>query len=293
VAETPLDYRLLALFVAVVEETSFSKAAHRLGVGKSSVSRGVARLEQRLGAELIHRSTHSVSVSTAGAALYERAAQHLAALDRAVRDVPERAQIPSGLLRITAPQDFGLILLPELVAQFSRRYPAISFEIRISNARLDLVAEGLDLAIRTAGTMKDSSLTARRLGDAGSALYAAPSYLARRGKPARLGDPRHEWLAHPAALARWKTPHKNAVRFLCDDFLVMRELVRDGAGIGLLPRFVAAAYVRDGLIESVPLASLPATEASLVLLYPSSGQLPRKVAVFRDFLVQRLKTPLA
>src|SRR5882672_9474023 len=122
---TAIDYDLLAAFVAVAEETSFSKAARRLGITKGTVSRSIARLEDLLGAELVHRNTHKVALSTAGTALYERTAPHLAALDRAVGTMPERSERPSGELRITAPHDFAAILLPELVAQFLVRYPEV------------------------------------------------------------------------------------------------------------------------------------------------------------------------
>ena len=117
-ATTPLDFGLLAMFAAVAEETSFSKAARRLGITKGTVSRGIARLEDDVGAELIHRTTHKVSLSTAGTALYERTAPHLSALERAFGELPERAEQPSGELRMTAPHDFAAMVLPELISQF-------------------------------------------------------------------------------------------------------------------------------------------------------------------------------
>lgn len=288
--ETPLDYQLLATFAAVAEQNSFSKAARKLGIGKGTVSRAIARLEAMVGAELVHRTTHKVALSTAGTALYERTAPHLAALDKAFRGLPERGEDPSGELRLTAPHDFGVIVLPEIVAQFSRRYPLVSLDIRLTNARVDLVAERFDLAIRAGpATMKDSTLTVRRLGVARGEFYAAPTYLARRGRPRLLGEAQHDWILHPGILSLWKVP-RETVKFLCDDFLLVRDLVRDGAGVGLLPRFVANTYARDGLIESVALGTLPTDPGHFVLLYPSSGQVPRKVAAFRDFLLERVKS---
>jgi DNA-binding transcriptional LysR family regulator len=287
--ETPFDYQLLAIFIAVADQNSFSKAARKLGIAKGTVSRAVARLEDVVGAELLHRTTHTVALSTAGTALYERTAHHLAALDQAVIKLPESAEEPSGDLRLTAPNDFGAIVLPEILAQFSFRYPRVRFDVRLSNDRVDLVAGGFDLAIRAAATrMKDSGLTVRRLGATRGDFYAAPSYLARRGKPKLLGDPKHDWLMHPNLTSVWKVPAR-AIRFLCDDFFLVRKLVTHGAGVGLLPRFVADAYVRDGSLEMVPLGSGPPLGATFVLLYPSRGHLPRKVTAFRDFLVERLK----
>ena len=289
-AKTPVDYQLLAIFTAVAEETSFSKAAHKLGIGKGTVSRAVAQLEELVGAELLHRTTHTVALSTAGLALYERTAHHLAALEQAVRKLPERAEEPSGELRLTAPLDFGHIVLPEILVQFARRYPDIRFDVRLTNARVDIVSEGFDVALRASiGPLKDSSLTVRRLGSARSRFYAAPAYVARRGKPRQLGEAKHDWLLHPGTLAFWKLPREMTFRFLCDDFFLARDLVRDGAGIGLLPYFVAEPYVRDGLLEPVPIGDLPRESGGFFLLYPSIGQVTRKVIAFRDFLLERLK----
>ncbi|MET0287927.1 MAG: LysR substrate-binding domain-containing protein [Polyangiales bacterium] len=292
-AETPIDYQLLAIFVAVAELSSFSKAARKLGIGKGTVSRAIARLEAEVGAELLHRTTHEVALSTAGQTLYERTAPHLTALQEAVLQLPERAEQPSGELRLTAPSDFGAIVLPEILGELARRYPEMSYDVRLTNERVDLVAQGFDLAIRAGpSAMKDSTLTVRRLGAVVSALYAAPSYLARRGRPKQPHDSGHDWILHPFALAAWKLK-RQAAKFVCDDFFVIRELVRQGAGIGVLPSFVADAYVREGWIESVQVGKPTLAAGSYVMLYPSRGQVPRKVAAFRDHLIQRLKkTPL-
>lgn len=287
---TQADYQLLAVFVAVAEESSFSGAARKLGIGKGSVSRAIARLEAQLGAELLHRNTHAVALSTAGAALYERTAHHLAALDEAVLRLPERAEQPSGEIRLTAPHDFGIIVLPELLSQFSLRHPAIRFDLRLTNRTVDLVAEGFDLAIRAGTTkLKDSSLTVRRLGSTGSGFYASPAYVARRGKPRTLSETRHDWILHPALRSHWKLRRAQTSRWLCDDFSMVRELVREGAGVGFLPSFVAEPYVRAGYIEALAIDDLPRVSATFALLYPSSGQVPRKITAFRDFLLERLK----
>lgn len=293
-AGTIINYQLIAAFVAVVEQSSFTRAARKLGTGKSTVSRAVAQLEEQVGVELLLRSSRSVALSTAGAALYERAAGHLAALDQALSGLPERDEVPSGELRITAPHDFGAVVLPPLLARFSRRYPAISFDIRLSNHQVDIVAEGFDLAIRVTGKrLKDSSLTVRRLGSPKFDFYAAPSYLARRGRPRRCGEEGHDWVLHPAFLPMVGVSRER-VRFLVDDLLLIREMVREGAGISCLPHFLSSADTREGLLERIPIA-LPSVPAGggLVLLYSSSKRLPRKVTAFCDFLLeQKLMTLL-
>jgi DNA-binding transcriptional LysR family regulator len=292
--ETAPDYHLLAAFVAVAEEASFSKAARRLAVTKGTVSRAIARLEDTVGAELVHRNTHKVALSTAGTALYERTAPHLAALDRAVGTLPERSEQPSGELRLTAPHDFAAIVLPELVAQFLVRFPDVRFDIRVTNARLDLIGERFDLAIRAAaGKLADSRLTARKLAVGAAAFFASPSYLARRGEPRAFGDPKHEWLIIPAMLSFLRAPKGFRPRVVVDDMLTLRNLVRDGAGVGLLPRFVTETHVAEGRLQPLALGH-GLGSSTLMIVYPSSGQVPRKVAAFRDFAVERLKArPLA
>jgi DNA-binding transcriptional LysR family regulator len=290
--ETQPKYQLLSVFAAVAEHASFTLAARKLGIGKGTVSRAIAALEAELGAELVHRTTHAVALSTAGVALYERTAPHLAALNQAVLKLPERAAEPSGELRLTAPNDFGVVMLPELLVQFARRYPKVSLDVWLTNAQVDLVGEGFDLAIRAGSTLKDSTLTARRLGRARVGFYASPEYVARRGKPKEPNDAGHDWLLHRALRKTVKAFAGTRPRFLCDDMLLIRELARMGAGIGMLPHTFAAPCVQDGSLEEVPV-SLPAGVAGgLFLVYPSSGEVPRKVAAFRDFLVEWLKKSL-
>ena len=135
--------------------------------------------------------------------------------------------------------------------------------------------------------MNDSTLIARRVGRGRAAFYAAPSYVARRGRPRQLGDPRHAWVLHVGAL-RLLAPGTEAPRVLVDDFVLARELIRAGMGVGMLPAAVALPYTREGLIESVTLGELPLPEGEIMLVYPSSGHTPRKVTAFRDFLVEAL-----
>lgn len=289
--ETRVSFELLTVFVAVAEASSFTKAAHKLGMGKGTVSRAIASLERQLGAELLHRTTHAVALSTAGTALYERTAQHLSALNQALQKLPERAEEPSGVLRLTAPSDFAYVVLPEVLTQFARRYPKVQLDLRVTNANVDLVAQGFDLAIRAVGggKMKDSTLTIRRLGPAAGGWFAAPSYLARRGRPKEVGEEGHDWILHPAQRTLMKLPADTPFRFFCDDILMTRSLAREGAGICMLPAFAAAPYVAEGLLQAVPLTDQHAFKAELALVYPSSGQVPRKITAFRDVLLEAMK----
>ena len=289
--KTPLDYDLLAIFIAVAEAKSFSKAAIRLGIGKGTVSRGIAELEALLGTELIHRTTHAMALSTAGTALYERTAKHLRALDEAIGHLPEPGERPSGVLRLTAPAAFSTVVLPELLAQFSLRYPEVSFELHITNATVDIIGQGFDVAIRSVHHgIKQSMLTVRRLGEVVGGFYASPSYVARRGQP-KVISPDHDWVLLAAAVQRWKLP-RDHVRFVCDDFTAMRELASEGAGVTFLPNYFAAPYVRSGKLEQIAIPSRSLT-VPLYILYPSRGQVSRKVIAFRDFVTEWLhKSPL-
>jgi DNA-binding transcriptional LysR family regulator len=186
----------LAVFVAVGETGSFSAAAGRLRVPKSSVSRAVARLEAAMGVGLIHRTTRHVALSTAGAALYEKVAGPLRSIQQSLGDLPELEELPSGLLRVTAATDFGAAVLAEVAARFTARYPGVEVDMRLTNENLDLVSEGIDVAFRLANRrLKDSSLSARKACPLPLRLYASPSYLARRGTPR---TPReldgHDWV---------------------------------------------------------------------------------------------------
>jgi len=287
--KAPVNLQLLVVFSTVAELSSFSKAATKLGVAKGTISRSIAQLESLLKVELIHRTTHHVSLSTAGLELFERTRAHLVALHAAVHELPDLDEEPSGLLRMTAPHDFGTIVLPSLLGAFSRRYPSIRFDVGLTGERVDLVKGGYDLAIRVAvGQLKDSTLTICRLVHTTSGFYAAPSYIARKGRTRRLGDKSHTWIVHRGAVRLLKLDAE-LVQFLVDDFQMARDLARDGSGIALLPGFVARDYVRDGLLEEVALPDASVINSDLVLLYPSSGQLPRKVICFRDYLIEALR----
>lgn len=290
--ETVIDLQCLVTFITVAEHNSFSKAATKLGVGKGTISRTITQLEAQLGVELLHRTTRHVSLSTAGIALYERTHPHLIALQKAITDLPERDEEPSGLLRMTAPYDFGSVVLPPIIASFSRRFPLIRFDIRLTGENIDLVKEGYDLAIRVAtGPIKDSSLSIRRLGHTHAGFYASPTYLARKGRPRELEDERHTWIFHPA-LVRILKLKPEGIRYLVDDFLMAQDLIQEGMGIGLLPVFMVKNGLRDGLIEEITLNSVPPMTGDLILLYPTSGQIPKKLTIFRDFLVDSLRNHL-
>jgi DNA-binding transcriptional LysR family regulator len=290
-----MDLNLLTLFEAVARTSSFSRAAKELGMPKSSASRGIARLESELGVQLLLRTTRQVSLSEAGTALYDRVTPLLRSVKAALGELPEREEAPSGTLRVTAPVDLGVLFLAEVVTRYTARYPAVAVDVHLTGRVVDLVAEGFDVALRVAARLEDSSLVVRRAAPVLFHLFASPLYLARRGTPraeAELAE--HDWVAfrggpqnlrvagpRPAASGR-------PARIVCDDLLFVRDAVRAGAGIGLLPTFVAEADVVAGrLVRIVPRFERPA--GNLHVVTPAAKHVPRKVTAFRDLVLEMLK----
>jgi DNA-binding transcriptional LysR family regulator len=279
---------LVSVLVAVGESASFSGAAKRLGVTTGTVSRSIARLEALAGAQLVHRTTRRVSLSTAGQALFERAASHVRGIEAALKNLPERQQEPAGILKLTAPPDIGVTILPEVIARYLSRYPQVRVDCDLSNRKVDLVAEGFDVALRAStGPLPDSALVKRRLLPAELRYYAAPTYVARRGMPRAFGEPEHDWIAFGPAQKLVKPPPQREPRVQANDMLFVREAARSGVGIGLLPSFVAEPLVSAGALVGV-LPKVRVAFGTLVLLYPAADQVPRKVTAFRDVLLAAL-----
>jgi DNA-binding transcriptional LysR family regulator len=286
-----IDLELLNVFAALAEARSFTGAAKRLRTTKATVSRSLARLEEKLGTELVHRTTRTLSLSTAGTALYERIAPHVAVLRDASHELPGEEEQPHGELRITAPVDLGNAILPEVLSRFALRYPGVRVHAELTNTIVDLVAEGYDLALRLGqGPMKDSSLTARRLAAIHMGAFASPAYVARRGAPRGVDDDDHELLLHPGS--RHAPPfkkHRVRPRLTSNDMFLLRDVARQGGGIAVLPTFLAAPLVASGDLVRVLASQVNVTSAQLMLVYPSSGQVARKVEAFRDVVIETLK----
>src|SRR5215469_1068819 len=181
----------IAVFVRVVEAGSFSAAARRLEMPKATVSAKIARLEKRLGLSLIQRTTRKLRVTEAGEEYFRHCADAIREVELAEAALQSTSGKPSGVLKITAPVDLGHTLLPRIVNAYTARYPDVSVELFVTNRIVDLVGEGIDLAIRPSQALKDSSLIAQRFFEIGSNLWASPRYLERLGA-----------LAHPRDLTK-------------------------------------------------------------------------------------------
>lgn len=273
----------LATWAAVARTGSFSKAAAELGLPRSSVSRAVARLEQQLDAQLLVRTTRQVSLTAAGRLLYDRVAPLLQQLHAALDDLPERTQLPSGQLRVTAPVDVGVLFLAEVVTRYTARYPETRVFLNLTGRVVDLVAERFDVALRISRNLTDSSLKARKAAAIKLQLFASPLYLSRKGTPRAEDELKsHDWIAFRGN----RTP--GPARIDCDDLLFMRDALEAGAGLGELPSFVAAAGLKAGTLTRV----LPRWERDAGHLYvvtPDAKHVPAKVTAFRELVLELLQ----
>ena len=176
------DLEAWAIFACVVEHRSFSAAADAIGVSKATVSKAISRLEAHLGASLFHRTSRKLTLTESGKALAEHAQRILAEAQAAEEAASTNATAPTGLVRIAAPMTFGISHVAPAIADFMIEHPGIHIDLRLSDARIDIVAEGFDVAMRIA-SLPDSSLRARRIAPIETRVVASPLYLDRRGRP--------------------------------------------------------------------------------------------------------------
>ncbi|MEK9713334.1 MAG: LysR family transcriptional regulator, partial [Thalassolituus sp.] len=252
------DLNEMAIFVHVVEAGSFTGAARHLGLPKSTVSRKITQLEERLGVRLIQRTTRSLRLTDTGNAYYNQCARILGEIEEANIAVTRMQSTPTGTLRITAPVLFGSTVLSGLIAEFCDKHPQVTIDMVLSDQKLDLVQEGIDVAFRV-GTLEDSSLIGRHLGDVRSILCASPDYLKAHGTPAhpdQLAD------HHLMTLSPWPSwqlcgpaeqtyNHHVKARIQVNDFASIYTLALSGAGIAPLPTLIAAPAIRTGSLQSV------------------------------------------
>ncbi len=289
-----MDLDAIAVFVKVVETGSFSAAARQLDMPKTTVSAKVAALEKRLGIVLIHRTTRKLFVTEAGEHYFRHCANAVREIELGESALLSAKAAPTGLLKITAPVDFGHTLLPKIVHAYLEKYPGTSVSLLLSNRMVDLVGEGVDLALR-AGHLKDSSLIARRFAPIDIKLWASPTYLAKAGTPAHPGElSQHRLLA----LAAMKTASLSngtsatavdtAGRVSTDDFEVIKSLALLGEGIAWLPDFLVGEAQASGSLQPV----LPQWKTDEVggfhFVYPGSRYASPKVQAFIAIAMETL-----
>jgi DNA-binding transcriptional LysR family regulator len=284
-----VDLNQMAIFVDVVRGGSFTEAAKTLGMPKSTVSKRVAELEDRLGTRLLQRTTRRVKLTPDGAAYYEQCRRIVDEALEVDRMVAGRGGQLRGPIRMTAPWLLGDTLAP-LMERFLAAHPNVSLELRLSDQRIDLVAEGFDLAIRT-GSLPDSSLVARRLGDVEHRICANAEYLEGRPAVRKPADLRaHDCLGFHGSTATWNFERKGeriAVpvtgRYTVSSLPLIRRAALAGLGIAHLPQFVAEDDLAAGrLVRLLPEWS--ADRGAVHLVYPSSRNLSPRVRALVDLL---------
>ena len=285
----------MRVFAQVVESKTFRAAARLLGMPKSTVSFRVAQLEDQLGERLLERTTRSLRLTDAGAAYYQRALSALETLQDAERTLSDQKSQLSGRLRVTATIEGGQFVLAPLFAEYARRYPGVELDVFLTDRHVDLIEEGVDLAIR-GGALPDSSFVARRLTIPGSMrVYASPSYLKARGTPRQPRDlEAHDCLVMtgqsqplrwPFTVARKPVSITVKPRAQANSFVVLRELARAGLGVARLPDNLAKPDVDAGILRPVLNSFVPVTSGGgLRAVYPSARHLSPKVRALLDLL---------
>ena len=286
----------LQAFVAVVEAGSFTAAADRLNTAKSAVSRRISALEERLGVQLLQRTTRVLNLTETGSSFYEHSARILADLDEAEAAVQQEHGELRGTLRVALPLSFGVRHMCKPIAAFSKLHPRVEFDLNLNDRRIDLVEEGMDVALRI-GRLRDSSHIARRLFDVRTVVCASPHYLGIHGTPkspdelsdhrclvySNLVDP-DKWSYRDAAGKERSVDVKPVLSATSGDFLA--NAAAHGMGLVIQPTFIASESIRRGtLVPVLTDYDWPVTPAYAI--YPPTRHLSFRVRAFIDFLADR------
>ncbi|ELW9450112.1 LysR family transcriptional regulator [Burkholderia cenocepacia] len=295
------DFEGLAMFAKVAEHGSFAAAARATGVSVATVSRGVARLEERLGARLFNRTSRQLSLTEFGRTISEKAGEIYRQAEEAESSAREMSVQPRGLVRLAVPMSFGLRWVAPLLPGFFRAYPEVSIDLHLSDASVDLIADGFDAALRIAA-LPDSSLVARRLCGVTQFVVASPEYLRREGRPTHpreLADRPCLSYAYRARSAVWRFTNDagdeesvmptGPLRVTNADALLPTLL--DGLAIAELPEFIAGEYLADGRLEAI-LPGWSLTTGGLYFVTPSARARPAKVTALSDYFAEHLGNPV-
>lgn len=294
-----MDLNDIVVFTKVAETKSFTGAAEQLGLPKSTVSRKLAQLEERLGVRLVQRTTRKLALTEIGEAYYERAARIVADLHAAEQVVTDMQATPRGRLRVTAPIDLSTRYLGAIVADFIAGHPDITVELDATDRIVDLIEDGYDVAVRF-GQLPESTLIARKLTAFDGYLCASPTYLAKRGTPTTVEelDDHDKVLFLPnSRTSGWTLTNGEQTyelgrpaRFSSNNLGAVRDVVLAGGGIALMTEFMVACDVREGrLVRVLPEWGGRAVDVQAV--YPARQNLPPRLTLFLDHLAKALNPP--
>ncbi len=282
-----MDFNEIAIFIEVVKEGSFSQAARKLGMPNSTVSAKISNLEKRLGVTLIQRTTRKLNITPAGMAYFKKCIQGMEEIKAAEAEIASAQGEPQGLLRITAPNELGSSILPGLISLYAKKYPKTRVEVLLTDRRVDLLGENVDLAIR-AGELKDSSLIAKRIGSIYFAPFASPKYLKSKGTPTHPRELRqHQCLQFtPIGVDEWKmTGPKGSLnvplpgRILINDMFALKKMALMDDGIVFLPTYYCYAEVENKKLVRI----LPEWRSHLTpihFVYPAQRFVTPKLSAF-------------
>jgi DNA-binding transcriptional LysR family regulator len=288
------EFSAIPVFVAVIENGGFSAASRTLGVSKSAVSKRINQLESHLGVRLLHRTTRKLSLTEAGERYFEHAAQALLAAGKAEDAVTELQGEPQGKLKISSPMSFGRLHVAPLIPKFMQRYPKLQIDLVMDDRNIDLVAGGIDVAIRS-GDMPDSTLIARKLAPLRQVLCASPIYVDRYGMPvtpSELSERNCILFSYSGDANEWtlnKGDRSETVlvsgSYRVNNSEALLEALREGVGIGRLPTFVAGPDLKGGNLVRI-LESYHIPDHIFYAVFPERQYLPAKVRVFLEFAVE-------
>ncbi|QXI31229.1 LysR family transcriptional regulator [Pseudomonas vanderleydeniana] len=294
------DFEGLAMFAKVAEEGSFAAAARVMGVSVPTVSRAVARLEERLGGRLFNRTSRQLSLTEFGLSMAAKAGDIYRQAEEVESEAQELSVQPRGQVRLAIPMSFGLRWVAPLMPELIRRYPELSIDLHLSDASVDLIADGFDAALRIAA-LPDSSLVARRLCAVTQFLVASPAYLEQHGipqHPRELANRQCLSYAYRARTQIWRFTHDNGaeedvvpngpLRVTNSDAMI--PVLLEGLAIAELPEFIASEYLADGrLVRLLPDWSM--TRGGLYFVTPSARTRPVKIRALSDFFAEHLSEP--
>ncbi len=290
-------------FVQAADAGSFALAAKRMSLSRSAVGKSIARLEQRLGTRLFHRTTRNQSLTEDGQAFYERCVRALAEIEAAEATLESGRRAPTGRLRVSVPVLFGRHCAARVLLDLARRHPQLQLDLTFTDRVVDLVEENVDLAIRIAPLATRAGLIARRLGTFGALVCASPEYLAARGRPETIADlDGHDTIiyARQAAVASWffldangqreQAQIRSRLRF--DDLEAIADAAVAGAGVTWLPCWLATGHLRDGRLVELPLGKRR-FGFDVYAVWPQTRHLPTRVRVAVDDLAVRIPEVIA
>lgn len=296
------DLSGIAVFAAVVEAGSFTNAGTRLGLSKSAVSKQITRLEERLGAQLLNRTTRRLNLTEVGQAFYERCRRIVSEAEEAELAVTRLQADPRGILRLSAPVSFGVEHLGRALPDFMAHYPDVQIDMECADRTVDLLEEGFDMAVRI-GRLADSSLIAKRIASSRRMVLAAPDYWRRHGKPSHprdLADHHCLTYAYQQSQQHWDfvDPRTRAPFTVqvptgpmhANNGHILVEAAIGGRGVVMSPCFICGEAWRDGRLEPA-LEDFESNPVGIHAVYPPSRHLSAKVRAFIDFLTSRFAGP--